>query len=86
MKTGDRTLAAMWGRVGGLRLAATHDSHVYTAAGRRAFLDRFEREVDPELAPDERARRVEAARKAYFAELAVRSAIARRPASGPRHG
>ena len=41
---------------------------------------RFEREVDPDgtLAPEERARRAEAARKAYFAQFAHKSAKARR--------
>jgi hypothetical protein len=47
---------------------------------RQAFLDRFEREVDPDgtLPPAERARRAEHARKAYFAKLALKSAQARR--------
>ena len=51
-----------------------------TAAGRQAFLDRFEREVDPDgvLEPLERARRAEHARKAWFAKLALKSAQARR--------
>ncbi|WP_245612650.1 hypothetical protein [Actinotalea ferrariae] len=41
---------------------------------------KFERQVDPEgtLAPDERARRAEHARKAHFARLALKSARARR--------
>ncbi len=44
----------------------------------------FERQVDPDgvLPPDERARRARHARKAYFARLALRSAQARRKASG----
>ncbi len=51
-----------------------------TAAARKAALDRFEREVDPEgrLPAAERARRAEHARKAYFTRLAYRSAQARR--------
>jgi hypothetical protein len=51
-----------------------------TAAVRAAFLDRFEREVDPDgtLPPAERARRAEHARKAYFTRLALASAKARR--------
>lgn len=51
-----------------------------TAAARAAFLDRFEVEVDPnrELDPDERQRRAESARKAYFTGLALKSAQARR--------
>lgn len=51
-----------------------------TARARAAFLDRFEKEVDPEglLPPDERARRATHARKAYFQRLALKSAKARR--------
>ncbi len=54
-----------------------------TAAARKAALDRFEREVDPEfvLPPAERARRAEHARKAYFTRLALASAKARRKGS-----
>ncbi len=46
---------------------------------RPAFLDRFEREVDPDdvLTPQERARLAKHARKAYFARLALKSAQAR---------
>ncbi len=73
------SLPQLYGRIGGLRLRATHDPHQYTAAGRRAFLDRFEREVDPDgtLPPAERAARAEAARKAYMAALAAKSAAVR---------
>ena len=41
---------------------------------------RFEREVDPDgtLSPDERARRAESKRRAYFQRLALKSARARR--------
>jgi hypothetical protein len=51
-----------------------------TAAARAAFNDRFEREVDPDglLPRDERQRRAECARKAYFARLALASSRARR--------
>jgi hypothetical protein len=60
--------------------AQTADPTARTAAARAAFLDRFEREVDPEgvLSPTERVRRAEAKRKAYFARLALKSAQARR--------
>lgn len=70
----------MRGRIGGLALAATHDPHAYTAAARAAALSRFDRLVDPDsnLPPAERARRAEAARRLYFAQLAYKSAIARR--------
>ena len=68
------------GGIGAYRLHATHDPKETTKAAREAFMARFEREVDPDgtLAPEERARRAEAARKAYFAQLAHKSAKARR--------
>ena len=68
------------GRIGAYRLHATHDPKETTKAAREAFMARFEREVDPDgtLSPEERARRAEAARKAYFAQLAHKSAKARR--------
>ena len=74
------TEAAAAGRIGAYVLHSTHDSRDLTAAGRAAFLSRFEREVDPEgdLGPAERARRAEYAKKAYFALLALKSAKARR--------
>ena len=64
--------------------AQTPDASAATAPARAAFLDRFEREVDPEgaLAPQERARRAEHARKAYFVRLALKSAQARRNGGG----
>lgn len=83
--TADRSLIA--------RLAAheswarTPDPAARTAPARRALLDRFEREVDPDgvLSPTERARRAGHARKAYFTRLALQSAKARRKAaSGTR--
>jgi hypothetical protein len=62
--------------------ANTADPAARTAPGRAAFLDRFEREVDPDgvLDPVDRARRAGHARKAYFARLALLSAQARRRA------
>lgn len=61
------------------RLAATsrwarEDGHRGTQAAREAFLARFERQVDPDglLAPDERARRAEAAKRAHFQQMAWR--------------
>jgi hypothetical protein len=66
--------------------ASTVDPSARTAPARTAFLDRFEREVDPDgvLDPAERARRAEHAKKSYFLRLAFRSAKARgkRSASG----
>jgi len=65
---------------------AAHEMHARypieqtTAPGRKAFLARFEREVDPDgtLDPAERARRAGHLRKAHFTRLALRSVQARR--------
>jgi hypothetical protein len=56
------------------------DPTAATKPARRAFLDRFYDEVDPEreLPDGERERRAEYARKAYFTKLALASARARR--------
>lgn len=66
------------------RWSRTADPSAATAPARRAFLDRFERQVDPEgvLDPLDRARRAAHARKAYFARLALKSAQARRAKGG----
>lgn len=60
--------------------ANTTDRTRRTAPGRAAAMERFYDEVDPEraLPPDERERRANSARKAYFAGLALKSAQARR--------
>ena len=59
--------------------ANTHDPSARTAAGRKAFKDRFEKQVDPDgVLPTSRGlRRAESARKAYFSALALKSAKAR---------
>jgi hypothetical protein len=59
--------------------AQISDEAEHTAPARAAFLSRFEREVDPEgiLDPQERARRAEHAKKAYFLKLALASRKAR---------
>jgi hypothetical protein len=48
------------------------------------LLDKFEEQVDPnqELAPAERAKRAEHARKAHYKRLALKSAQARRRNGG----
>jgi len=63
---------ALRGRIGAYRLHATHDPRETTRKARERFLERFEWEVDPDgaLPKDERSRRAEYARKAYFARLA----------------
>ena len=60
--------------------ARTSDTSAATAPARKAFDARFEREVDPDgvLAPDERARRADHARRAHFTRMALRSTLARR--------
>ena len=69
-------------RLAAYHLHATHDPKETTRKAREVFLSRFEREVDPEgvLAAGERARRAEAARRAYFTRLAFQSSRARRRA------
>jgi hypothetical protein len=73
----ERSLRA---RAAAYRLHSLYDSRELTAKARAAFSDRFARQVDPEgiLPEAERRRRAECARKAYFAELAAKSAAARR--------
>ena len=73
-------IKSLRGRIGAHKLHATHDSRDLTAPARKAFLDRFAREVDPQgqLPLKERERRAAHARKAYFAKLAYLSAKARR--------
>lgn len=64
--------------------ARTEDRTARTANARKAMLDKFEQEVDPDgtLAPAERAKRAEHARKAHFKRLALKSAQARRRRGG----
>jgi len=59
---------------------AKHDARKTTANGRATFLARFEAEVDPDgtLPPEERRRRAEHARSAYFTRLALAAVKARR--------
>lgn len=60
-----------------------HNSREHAAKMRAGFDRRFLDEVDPDrtLPEDERYRRAEHARKAYFADLSYRSARARRKAA-----
>ena len=60
--------------------AKTGDRAARTAPARRAALERFERQVDPDgsLTDAERARRAEQAMRAHMGRLALRSARARR--------
>jgi len=68
--------ASLRGRIGAYALHASHDPRETTKAARVRFLARFLDEVDPDrtLPEAERQRRAEAARKMYFARLALKSA------------
>lgn len=76
MPSSERSLR---GRLGAYTLHARYDARETTAPARRALLQRFEDEVDPErkLPEAERARRAEAARKAYMTRLALKSRVTR---------
>jgi hypothetical protein len=70
---------ALRGRIGAFVTHSRHDARETTAKARASFLARFELQVDPDrLLPEpERERRAAAARRAYFARLALASARAR---------
>jgi hypothetical protein len=84
----ERELARLYGRIGGLRLAATRDPQTYTAKAREAFLTSdhvfcavCQAPPLPDGLPElERARRLRARRQEHMARLAARSAAARRSA------
>ena len=67
----------MRARMGGLMTAAL--GHTTTEAARKAFHERFIDEVDPlrVLAPTERAKRADAARRLHMTRLALASSVAR---------
>ena len=58
----------------------TRDRSARTRPARQKFLQRFEREVDPNgvLPPEERRRRAEHAKRAYMLRLAKRAVATRR--------
>lgn len=64
--------------------ANTADPAARTANARKALLDRFDRQVDPDgvLPPEERARRAKHARTAFYTSMALKSAQARRRKAG----
>lgn len=74
---GTRKEMALRGRMGGYAKAAKYPADELTAPARSGFLRRFE-PTDPNLSPQERQRRTEAALKAHMAKLARLSAKARR--------
>lgn len=74
----ERTLRA---RLAAHRLhASVSDPSAHTRRAREAFLARFEAEIDPErvLSEEERRRRAEHAKRAYFTKLSYLSARSRR--------
>lgn len=75
----DPQKASRAGRIGALSMHSRYDSRQTTAAGRAAFLASFESDVDPDgvLDAEERGRRAQSLRRAYFTSLAIRSARAR---------
>ncbi|NEW49957.1 hypothetical protein GV792_07805 [Nocardia cyriacigeorgica] len=78
---------ALYGRLGAHESwSHTEDRAARTAPAREGFMDRFDRQVDPDrkLTEAERARRAEHARKAYFTRLALKSVQARRKAAEAR--
>jgi hypothetical protein len=60
--------------------ARTENRSARTLPARMALLEKFEKQVDPDmrLLPAERAKRAESARKAHYADLALKSVAARR--------
>jgi len=67
--------------------ATTSDRAARTSSGTKAFLERFERQVDPEgvLPDDVRAAMARHARTAYMLQLAEKSAAARRRRAQSQH-
>lgn len=74
-----RDIVPLVARMGGYATAAKHDPLEYTAKARQVFKDRFADMVDPErkLPPEERARRAEAARRAFYTNLSLKGVAAR---------
>lgn len=74
------SLVSLRGRKGAHTLHSLYDSKELTQRARDKFLSRFEDAVDPDrVLPDaERQRRADHARRAYFTDLALKSAKARR--------
>ena len=65
------------------RWSQTDDPTAATAPARAGLQRKFELQVDPDgvLAPEERAKRAESARRAHFQRLALKSAQSRRAKS-----
>lgn len=80
MTPAERSMRARIAAHSRLANASEADRRDMTAAARRAFADRWERQVDPDgvLAPEERARRAEHAKAAHFHRMALKSVQVRR--------
>lgn len=76
-RDGKQKEMALRGRIGGYARAAKYPADELTAPARSGFLRRFE-PTDPNLSPQERQRRTEAALKAHMARLARLLVRARR--------
>lgn len=73
-----RSQRQLRGRIGGLSLIATHGAdNPNLRTARRAFLDRFLKEIDPSLPQSERLDRAETAKRLYMTKLSLKSSIAR---------
>lgn len=72
--------AKLYGRIGGLTASARGTNT--TEAARRAFLARFERQVDPDgtLPPAERSKRAEAAKRLHFTRMSMQARRTRKTA------
>ena len=76
----DRVGRVLRARMAAYTRWANEDARDGTAAAREAFMDSFEKKVDPDgvLPAKERKRRADAARKAHFTKMAYRSWEVRR--------
>jgi hypothetical protein len=85
MNPGERALRA---RIAAHAMHARNDATATTAPARAKFLAEFEELADPEgiLPLEERRRRAEHLRRAYFARLALASVKSRQAASQRRGG
>ncbi|HEX2915593.1 MAG TPA: hypothetical protein VH186_32835 [Chloroflexia bacterium] len=61
----------IWGKRGAEKLHSLYNSEELTRPARKAFLDKFNRQVDPnnELSETERAKRAEHAKKEHMRKL-----------------
>jgi hypothetical protein len=70
--------ASLAGRIGGLVRASRFSPDELTGVARQAFRQRFLDAIPADLPEGERLRRAEAARRAHYTKLALRSVQVRR--------